>query len=155
VTHPDFEMLIACRDGELSRKQQSRVHDHLRGCGSCRAEFARFRTAVSGIRPRAATTPIPCPDVGQLTGLRTAIRKWKAARVQPERSGDRLKNRVAKEIGPFLGSDGTRKLLTSVSDSGNNLLGTVEQVLVNFLGKRAASELVNRVVDRAILQDNL
>jgi hypothetical protein len=59
---------------------------------------------------------------------------------------------VAAEIGPFLGKQAAQRLLDPVSDTGEDLLCSIEPVLAGFLGEEAAAELVNRVVDVAIVR---
>ena len=149
MNHPDFPTLLRYQDGELSGKFQLMVRAHLDGCEYCRMQLEPPSAPV--------ITPSPAPpreDGGPLSGIRQAIRKWDEDRTRPERSGEAVKSRVAREIGPFLGEGGARQLMLGVSENGNNMLHTVERVLANFLGERAASHLVNHVVDSAILENN-
>ena len=95
----------------------------------------------------------PHPDL--LNGIRTKIRNWEAVKSKPERSCEALKCGIATEIGYFLGEQGARTLLQEVSASGNDLLSTIEPVLANFLGERAASELIDHLVDAVIVPGNL
>ena len=78
------------------------------------------------------------------------IRSFQAARSDAQWHTE-MKSRVALEIGRFLGSNGARILLQPVAENGGNLLSTIEPVLAEFLGPRAASELVSRVVDTSIV----
>lgn len=71
---------------------------------------------------------------------------------RPERTGAALKQRVAKQIEPFLGPEASHRLLQQVSADGTNLLSIVEPVLAQFLGARAASELASHIVDAAIAE---
>jgi len=91
------------------------------------------------------------PDPGLLSRIQNRIRTWEARR-SADGWGAAAKERTAREIGPFLGNNGARILLRPVSDNGCNLLSTIEPLLANFLGKRAASELVSRVVEVAIVR---
>lgn len=91
------------------------------------------------------------PDPGLLARIQNGIRNWEARR-SADGWGAAVKDRTAREIGPFLGNNGARMLLRPVSDNGCNLLSTIEPVLADFLGNRAASELVSRVVEVAIVR---
>lgn len=94
--------------------------------------------------------PVQLPDLGLLAKIRSEIRAFQAAR-SDDRWHAEMKSRVAREIGPFLGSNGARMLLQPVAENGRNLLSTIEPVLAEFLGPRAASELVSHVVDTSIV----
>jgi len=76
-----------------------------------------------------------------LARIRLAIDDWKTAPA-PGRTGETLKLRVAHEIAPYLGALASRRIVTGVADTGENLLSTVEPVLALFLGSRAAARLV-------------
>jgi len=96
--------------------------------------------------------PDPMPRLSdRLNGIRAAMHQWDAQRSSPEWTGEALKIRVAQVIEPYLGEEGTRAVLLHVEDNGCNLLNTLEGVLADFLGKRAAAELVNQVVDEALV----
>jgi hypothetical protein len=93
----------------------------------------------------------PMPGLSdRLNGIRAAMHQWDAQRSSPEWTGEALKIRVAQVIEPYLGEEGARTVLLKVEDNGCNLLSTLEGVLADFLGKRAAAELVNQVVDEAL-----
>ena len=89
------------------------------------------------------------PEYGALWA---AMRHWEADRSQADPGGMVVKGRVATAIGPFLGREGARLLLQRVSGDNRNLLSTIEPVLADFLGTRASSELVNHVVDAAMMR---
>jgi hypothetical protein len=54
------------------------------------------------------------------------------------------------EIAPFLGERAASRLLRSVSENGQDLLSAIEPVLANFLGDKAAGELVGHLLDTAM-----
>lgn len=85
-----------------------------------------------------------------LQEIKDAIRRWQAE--SQIGSGDVLKDRVAREIEPYLGYYAVQSLVGRVSENNDNLLSTIEPVLARFLGSRAASSLVSRVVDSVILK---
>jgi len=80
------------------------------------------------------------------------MRNWEADRSQTDPGGLAVKGRVASAITPFLGREGMQLLLQRVSGDNRNLLSTIEPVLADFLGTRASSELVNHVVDAAMMR---
>jgi len=140
--HPDLETLLRCRHAELPTAGESRVRDHLLACDDCRLEFHRLQRVL-------ARRPSHPPDDFVLSGLRQRIRNWESERA----SGNWMqgvKTRVLRQLGPFLGSQGADSLLEPVAQDGGNLLSTIEPVLAEFLGNRAASNLVGRVVDSAL-----
>ena len=59
-----------------------------------------------------------------------------------------LKLRMASELIPYLGAVGANRILKSVSVAGEAPLPAVESVLGTFLGKVAASRLVDRMIER-------
>ena len=140
--HPDLETLIRSRDGELADGRERQVQAHLEGCGECRLHLHRLKQEVA---PRIPAEPGPFI----LAGIRAKIRNWEAQR-SSEQWTQGLKTRVARQIGPFLGSRGADCVLQPVSQDGENLLCAIEPVLAEFLGSRAASSLVGRVVDAAL-----
>ena len=152
MIHPDLGILIRYRDGELSGRLQGSVKAHVSQCERCRWELDRFESALFEIREQAATPSQSKPlNPDLLNGIRGAIRKWEAEKTRPEHSAEALKQRVAREIEPYLGPQASRKVLQSVSSDGQNLLNTVERILCNFLGEQAASDLVSHVVNSAII----
>jgi len=59
-----------------------------------------------------------------------------------------LKLRMANELIPYVGAAGARQILKSVSVGEKSVRPAVESVLGVFLGKAAASQLVDRMIDR-------
>lgn len=98
--------------------------------------------------------PMPQPS-DRLHGIRAAMHQLDTRRSSAEWTGEALKSRVAEVIVPYLGEEGARTVLLRVEDNGCNLLNTLEGVLADFLGKRAAAELVNVVVEQALTPGRL
>ena len=111
---------------------------HLLQSAECRAKYQRLRLPPDG----------PQPDRAMYSGLLANIERWEAAEWEPEHNSSEVKQRVTSDIAPYLGSIATDQVLAPVS--GENPLLPAELVLGVFLGKRAASLLVNDVVDHAI-----
>jgi hypothetical protein len=86
-----------------------------------------------------------------LAGALAGIRKWDAAASQSSGRGG-VRTRVARELEAYLGPAATRKILSKVSDDGNNLLSTIEPVLALFMGRQAASVFVSHVVDATLVR---
>jgi hypothetical protein len=85
-------------------------------------------------------------------GVQSKIRQWKASQSKPELSAEAVRRRVADQVGLFLGSQATRKVLEPASPNNQNLLSLLEPVLAEFLGSGAAAALVNHVIDTAIVK---
>lgn len=98
-----------------------------------------------------AGEPAAPPPEDLFAGIQNAIRKWDSEPLF-QRSGTLLKQRVAREIAPYLGARASAHILAAVSPGGENLLPTVEPILALFLGNRAASRLVDRVVDTVLVR---
>lgn len=64
------EALSGLVDGALSHDERERVHAHLAGCASCRADVEQQRALKARLRGLAAATPPPPADlVGRLQRL--------------------------------------------------------------------------------------
>ncbi len=94
----------------------------------------------------------PTVDGGQIAGLVAKMRAWEAARGGPDKMSEEVQGRVAQALQAYLGPKGTRDVLHRVSRDGSDLLSVIEPVLGLFLGRKAASELVTHIVDRAIVR---
>ena len=84
-----------------------------------------------------------------LTTLRARMRELSAEMAKPDRRGE-VQHKVAAEIAPFLGHRAARKLVLPVAGRDQDLFGIIEPVLANFLGDRAAAELVGHLIDTAM-----
>ena len=141
VIHPDIEILISYCDGTLATGQFASVAEHLAGCDSCAVECSRLRAA------RSSTHAALPPEA--LEALRARLQELIAERARPHRLGE-IQQKVASALAPFLGPMAAGRLLFPVSGNGRELLPIVEPVLVNFLGERAAAELVGHLIDTAM-----
>ena len=81
----------------------------------------------------------------------SAIRRWSERRQQEDPGDVIVKRRVADEIGGYLGPSATGRILEQVTDRGK-LFPAIEPVLAIFLGSRAATCLIQRVIDTAIVR---
>jgi hypothetical protein len=102
---------------------------------------------------RRLSTPA-IPD-GQLSGIWEGVRRriinWETARRKPEHSDEKIRNRVATQIAPFLGNAAARKVLEPIHGDNQRFLAGAEGVLGEFFGRGAAADLVSRVVENAIV----
>lgn len=136
-------MLSRFRDADLTPQQESGIWSHLKECDTCRFEYRSLCDAAGIARSDASPSP------QMLTGLLGEMRRWKATHAL---TGDALKRRVLKEVAPFLGHRAAGKIMQPVAEDCHNLLSIIEPVLAQFLGNRAASELVSHIVDVAIVR---
>jgi hypothetical protein len=74
-----------------------------------------------------------------------SLRNWESSRPA-------VKRKVATAIEAYLGRQATERVLGPVSESGENVLSTIEPVLALFLGNRTASRLVSQVVTESIVR---
>ena len=143
--------MIRYWDGQLLPKRAKAVQSHLHDCGFCRTNYNRFYVALQEVRQETAYKQVPQPNPGILASIRQRIPRFEANKNSPQRR-QAMKRLVADQIGPFLGNKAAAALLELVSENCQNLLSTVEPVLADFLGSRAASDLVNRVLDASIVR---
>ena len=85
-----------------------------------------------------------------LSELRVRLRDLAAERNLADRRGRTVQETVLSQLAPFLGDRAANRLLQSVSQNGQDLLSIIEPVLANFLGNKAAAELVSHLVDTAM-----
>jgi hypothetical protein len=86
-----------------------------------------------------------------LDRVRSNVGGWESRRGD-ERSQEAVRNRIAGQVGQFLGSRAARKVLEPVAPNNHNLFSIVEPVLSEFLGRSAAAALVDHVVESAIVK---
>lgn len=86
-----------------------------------------------------------------MSGILQGIRAWEAT-LSDARYHQMVKQRATREIGQYLGEQAAQRLVQPVAQDGKNLLSTIEPVLAEFLGSRAAFRLVSHVVDAAIVR---
>ena len=121
---------------------------HLDNCEACRSDFHLIHRALLEVR-RESDLP---KTAAMWEGVQSKIRQWKASQSNPELSAEAVRGRVADQVGLFLGSQATRKVLEPASPNNQNLLSLLEPVLAEFLGSGAAAALVNHVIDTAIVK---
>ena len=141
LEHPDIEALVSLQFGELPADRTRAVRQHLAGCALCRQEFERLQHSLDG-------GPADCDAAPDSSTLLATIRDWEISSMQ---AGDALKRRIAIELAPYVGQAGADTLLRPVQDDGRNLLSKVAPMLTVFLGRRAAGNLVSRVVEKTIV----
>jgi anti-sigma factor RsiW len=141
VIHPDIEILLSFCDGELAADQFASVAEHLASCDSCTVECNRLRAAND------AAHVAPSPEA--IAALRARLQELIVEGAKPHHSGE-IRQKVVSALSPFLGLSAANRLLAPLSGSGRDLLPIVEPVLVNFLGERAAAELVSHLIDTAM-----
>jgi hypothetical protein len=107
-----------------------------------------FTSTLDGAAQATAIDEHPA----RLAGLLALIQGWEAAADRDGRTGEGVKRRVAGQVGKYLGTPATSKILLPVSDDGGNLLSTIEPVLALYLGRKAASRLVGYLVDTATVR---
>jgi anti-sigma factor RsiW len=144
--HPDLEALIRYHDDELPAEGRSAMAAHVAECASCAAGLRRLRVMLGEKASFPATPVEPAPD--RLAAMLRAIGEWRHGL-----AGEVLNRRVADRLGPFLGPAAADSVLQSVAPGGDNLLSTVEPVLALFLGGKAASRLIDQIVDTALVGD--
>jgi anti-sigma factor RsiW len=129
-------------DGEMTHRDRRELNEHLKNCERCRMEVLRLQAAEGD------GTPIEAPPVD--TAL-AGIRQWVARRREQDPEARVVKERVAEEITGYLGAQGARRVLEPVTDNAK-LLPSVEPVLAIFLGCRAATDLIQHILDVAIVR---
>ncbi len=91
--------------------------------------------------------PVPLPPQA-LETLRARLQELIAERARPHRA-DEIQQKLVYALAPFLGPLAAGRLFPLSGDS-RDLLPIVEPVLINFLGERAAAELVGHLIDTAM-----
>ena len=150
MTHPDLDTLILYADGLLPAGRRKAIEAHVSACGVCELELHGLKSALDVSHDGAAAGPGEA--AAGLDGIMARIERWEARRSGPEHAGAAVKLEVAREIAPYLGGRAAGEILEPVADEGQDLLSTVEPVLGLFLGRKAASSLVSRIVETAIMR---
>jgi hypothetical protein len=136
--HPTLDVLLQFSNCSLGGSRERKVEKHLAKCEDCRRWAAHLRLHAA---------PVEKWQVRPVEEVLSGIRRWAADRsAEP----DGVKMRVAAEIGRYLGPRAADRILEKVPDQ--HLLSSIEPVLADFLGRRAAQHLVEHVVDRAIVR---
>ena len=155
--HFEYEDILACRDGELSRLGRWCVRIHLRRCKVCRHETELIEEDL--LRSKAIDGLLFTRDVlnlpNGLAKLRRVIGDWEARRQLTERVlgpaegfGEVELRRLEREFNIYLGDQATATLLSRMKGretSSLNALQEAESVLCDFLGPGAAAAVAQRV----------
>jgi putative zinc finger protein len=146
--HPEIETLVRYRDGDMAADRQAEVEGHLAACDKCRSNLRLVRKVFGQVEPEPAAAEI----VPALPAVLAKIQQWEASQAGPAGNADAVKDRVAHQVGLFLGNQATRRVFEQVSDDNSNLLTIAGSVLCEFLGREPAAVLVSSVVDKAIVR---
>ena len=112
---------------------------HLEQCAECNNALVRL----------AGTADRPVGEASELLArIESQMHDWTPLAVGPS-----VRRRVIREIAPYLGTRASARLLSGVEQDGANLLSTVEPMLALFLGSRAASRLVDHMVDTVLMRN--
>ena len=137
--------MLRYHEGELKSPERKRVESHIAQCDLCRSESEKLSSAIEPAKSDEA-------DPSMLEGVLAGMRQVETRAAQDEEARASLRLRVAAKIEPYLGPKATSDLLQAVSPDGQNLLSNLEPVLALFLGRRAANQLVNQIIDEAIVR---
>lgn len=143
--HPDVAALAGLSFGELPLDRARRVEQHLTGCARCREEFERLLGSIDTEQEAESAA------AADREAMLRKLRAWEATTADSGRRGETLKRRMARELAPYLGKAGAEALLYSVNDDGGDLLADVAPLLTMFLGRRAATRLISRVVEKTVV----
>jgi anti-sigma factor RsiW len=141
--HPELEWLVRYSDGEGTPDERQSLERHLARCAACRLELERLHMAEA----EGHLQPAP-----PLAPLLADIQEWSERRRKQDPDSQAVISRVVRMLQPYLGNEGSRRLVGGVSREGVDLLGTVEPVLACFLGRRATQKLVGHIVECAIMR---
>jgi hypothetical protein len=112
----------------------------------------RLQAVLSDVRPEPPATSSGSHPAGIWEALRQRIAAWEQRRLDPEHNDAAVRQRVARQIEPFVGSAAALKIIEPAGSESGPLLNRVEVVLGEFLGRGAAASIVNRTVDDAIVK---
>jgi anti-sigma factor ChrR (cupin superfamily) len=145
--HPDLQTLLRFCDGELRLERRTAVEAHVGQCGSCSLELHRLRAAG-----RAVEAQRPLEEAAPEAGLAGVLESIRGLEARSAALGETVKRNVAREIRDYLGAQAATTMLQHASPGGRDLLPAVEPTLALFLGRKAASLLVSRIVETAIVR---
>jgi anti-sigma factor ChrR (cupin superfamily) len=145
--HPDLQTLLRFRDGELLLERRAAIEAHVGQCDSCRLELHRLDAAGQVIDARE-----PLEEAAREAGLAGVLESIRGLEARSSAEGEAVKRSVGREIRPYLGGRAAIRILQDVSPGGRDLLPAVEPALALFLGRKAASLLVSRIVATSIVR---
>lgn len=142
--HPDFEELVAHRDGELVISRAASVAEHLKVCSECRAEARRIELGmVAGARALAEAAASPPAEEG-LQRLFRVLRDDHLLAAEQERLSRERDHRLVKELKAYFGSY-PETLLKRSPDEGRAFRQEIGRLAQCFLGRTAALALLERI----------
>jgi len=80
------------------------------------------------------------------------IRRWEKTRASSAAQDQLVREQIAECLKPFLGEQGTQRVLVLQANDNARLLSTVENILRTFVGQKAAEAVVSRAMDSAIIR---
>jgi hypothetical protein len=135
----------------LPAVRENLLRAHLADCESCRAEYARVQLAIASAQgEEQGTTP---GRVELLSKIQASIQQWQAGVPDAAGAAEGLKQAVMEHLVPYLGDRGARQVMQGISPDGHDMLSAIEPVLANFLGYRAAAQLVNVIVETKLVRN--
>jgi hypothetical protein len=141
-------MLERYRDGEPVPELHNAIEAHLRVCDGCRGEFLRLQREP----PSTVRETSPEPETAGLLSLLSVIRNWQSGLPEPVVLGPAIRQRVAQEIGLYLGGCAASEIVQPVNDDAGNLLPAIQPYLGRFLGQKAASHLSSHIIEVAVVR---
>ena len=154
--HLDTETLLAYYDGELNPRRRKVADSHLACCTRCRQEARQLENELNLFLalPETSSPPANAPLEASLRQMLAGIRKWRSDTSRGTSSGaaasdSRLEHRIEAQVAEYLGSKTAAKVQNlAVSPNGDRtpLLPAAEPFLAAFLGRKAASALVDELV---------
>ena len=146
--HPDIEILVLFRDGELESDTAATLSCHISKCDACRLELQRLQRVLAEADRLSAVKAEP----ETFDRVLTTIRHWEADTSAVESLTSTIRGRVAECVAAFFGNAAARAILDPVPEDGRNLLSTAEYTLGEFLGHKAAAALINQALDTPIVR---
>lgn len=151
--HPDFGALVAYRDRELGEQPAREVARHLETCPRCARQAEQV--AADGELLLAADAPFrsECQPPSQgLERVLCGIREWKRSAAasplgaQPSQRAE-IGRRIGAQIEIYFGSETAARLERTAQRSADSPVAAVEPLLTAFLGRRAASAVIGKILD--------
>jgi hypothetical protein len=142
-------MLERYRDNERVPELRAVIEAHINVCDWCRRELTRMQGEPPAVPVCSA---LPEPEPPGMQSLLTRLRDWDARRTAADAPGPTIRQRVAREVGFFLGGRAAEEVVRPVADDAGNLLPSIQPLLGRFLGRKAASHLSTHIVDVALVR---
>jgi len=155
--HPNYEELLAFRDGELGAAKSQWITAHLYRCRRCQIERGRIEEDIARFLSRDPwLQERGLPPLGEgLARLRLAIRNCEipeSSASGPARTASRrdqhVGQRVTAELGLYLGPRAAATVLQGRGSGRGDLqelVGAADPVLTAFYGQATASAVTSRI----------